>query len=155
VAAYSQEHTQELPRDEVLARVREGLLTARPDIAGIIVFGSLAHGETWRDVDVLVVLDTLAAGQSAWVEQALALRKVIDLHRVEVIPYSLRGFVNGLRNHSPFMLDVAIDGIILHDRAGLSEEVAQARRYIQERGIRRSRPGSWQFPVQYRRSTPL
>ena len=151
----SPEHTPELPRDQVLARVREALLQARPDIAGIIVFGSLARGETWRDVDVLVVLDSLGAEQSAWLKEAIALRQVIDLQRVEVIPYSLRGFVNGLRNHSLFLLDIAVDGIILHDRAELSKEIAETRRYIQEGGIRRSRPGSWRFPVQFRRSTLL
>jgi len=146
---------RELSRDEIFARIRQSVLTARPDVVGIIVFGSFARGDAWRDVDVLVVLTTLADSQSAWVETSLALRRAIDLSNVEAIPYSLRGFVNGLCNHSPFLLDVAVDGIVLHDQANLSEEIAAVKRYVQERGIRRPQPGSWQFPVRYRRSTPL
>ena len=144
-----------LPPDEILAHIRDGLLKARTDIVGIVVFGSFARGEAWRDIDVIAVLDALGSDPSNWVETALTLGRAIDLRHVEVIPYSRRGFVNGLRNHSPFLLDVAVDGIILHDQAKLSEEVAAVKRHIQERGIRRSRPGSWRFPVQYRRATPL
>jgi len=150
-----QKTEQALSRDEVLARVRDGLLKARPDIVGLLVFGSFARGETWRDVDVVAVLATLERRQPAWVEAARALSKAIDLRHVEVIPYSYEGFVNGLKNHSPFLLDVAVDGIILHDAARLLEKMTEVRRYIQERGIRRLRPGSWRFPVEYRRSTHL
>jgi len=139
----------------ILAGIRQSVRTARPDVVGIIVFGSFARGEDWRDVDVLVVLPALESGPSAWADATLALNRAIDLRNVQVIPYSHRGFVNGLRNHSSFLLDIAVDGIILHDQAHLSEEIASVKRYIQERGIRRSRPGSWRFPVQYRRSTPL
>lgn len=151
----SQANQRALSRDEILTHVRDNLLRIRSDVVGIIVFGSFARGEDWRDVDVLVVLTTLADSQSAWVEACLTLKRAINLPHVEVIPHSQRGFVNALRNHSPFLLDVAVDGIILHDQANLSEEVAGVKRYIQERGIRRPRPGSWRFPVQYRRSTPL
>ncbi|MGH2593976.1 MAG: HEPN domain-containing protein [Anaerolineae bacterium] len=144
-----------LSRDEIFTHIRDNLLRARPDLIGIIAFGSFARGDAWRDVDVLAVLPTLESDPAAWTGTSLALRRAIDLRDVEVIPYSQRGFVNGLRNHSPFVLDIAVDGIVLHDQANLSEEIAIVKRYIQERGIRRTRPGSWRFPVQYRRSTPL
>ena len=144
-----------LSRTEILADIRQSVLAARPDVVGIIVFGSFARGEDWRDVDVLVVVPSLESNPTAWADTALALRRAINLSNVQVIPYSQRGSVNGLRNHSPFLLDIAVDGIVLHDQANLSEEIAAVKLYIQERGIRRPRPGSWRFPVQYRRSTPL
>ncbi len=146
---------REVSRDEIFARIRDDLLRIRSDVVGIIVFGSFARGDAWRDVDTLVVLATLEGGHSTWIETCLTLKRAIHLPNVEVIPYSRQGFVNALRNHSPFLLDVAVDGIVLHDQANLSEEIATVKRYIQERGIRRPRPGSWRFPVHYRRSTSL
>lgn len=104
---------------------------------------------------MLVVLTGPAGDTRQWADTVLTLRKAITLPRVEVIAYSKQGFVNGLRNHSPFLLDVAVDGILLHDLAGLSNEIAAARRYIEDRHIQRLRPGSWRFPVHYRRSTSL
>jgi len=142
-------------REAIESRIHDGLLATRPDVVGIIVFGSFARGETWRDVDVLVVLPGPTGDTREWADTVLTLRNAIALPRVEVMPYSQQGFVNGLRNHSPFLLDVAVDAIVLHDRAGLSNEIAAAKRYIQDRHIQRLRPGSWRFPVQYRRSTSL
>ena len=146
---------REFSRDEILSILRDNLLSARSDVVGIIVFGSFARGEDWRDIDVLIVLPALESDPASWTAVSVALSRDIDFNSAEVIPYSQSGFVNGLRKHSPFLLDVAVDGIILYDQVNLSEEIASVKRYIQERGIHRRRPGSWRFPVQYRRSTPL
>jgi len=146
---------QTMPRNEILSSIREGLLAARDDVVGIIVFGTFARGEAWRDIDVLVVLETLESGISARVKTAIALERTINLDAVDLLPYSKRGFLNGLRNHGPFLLDVATDALILYDRANLSGTLAETRRYIQERGIRRTRPGGWKYPVLYRKSTAL
>lgn len=146
---------QTMPRNEILSSIRKGLLAARDDVVGIIVFGTFARGEAWRDIDVLVVLETLESGISGRVKTAIALERTINLDTVDLLPYSRRGFLNGLRNHGPFLLDVATDGLILYDRANLSDTLAETRRYIQERGIRRTRPGGWKYPVLYRKSTAL
>ena len=151
----SQTSFRTMTQAEALDRIRSDLVRARPDVVGIIAFGSFARGEDWRDVDVLVVLPTLRSDPAGWAETAHALRQAVDLPRVEVIPYSQPGFINGLREHSPFLLDVALDGIVLHDRANLAEAIAGVKRDLHERGIYRLRPGSWRFPVQHRRSTPL
>ncbi len=148
--------TRHLTREEILGRIRHDLLAAREDVVGIIVFGSFARGESWRDVDVLAVLESLDSEKSAWVAAATALSNAIQLDTaVEVFPYSRRGLLRGLRNHGPFLLDVATDGLLLHDQANLGEALAETRRYIEERGIRRTGPGGWQYPVRYRRNTPL
>ena len=148
--------TLDLPREEILSRLRAGIVSARSDVAGIIVIGSFARGEAWRDLDVVVVLETLEGGAMGWVETALALSSVVALDaRVDILPYSKRGFLRSLRNHIPFLLDVAMDGIIVYDRGDLTEALAETRRYIQERGIRRTSAGGWQFPVLYRQNTRL
>jgi HEPN domain-containing protein/predicted nucleotidyltransferase len=146
---------RELSRDEIIARLREGILAARADVVGIILFGSFARGEAWHDVDVLVVLEKLESGRLAWTNIAVALGRAVSFPMLEVIPYSLSSFRKNLRNHIPFLLDVATDGIILYDRANLTELIAETKRYILERGIRRTRTGGWRFPVKYRQSTFL
>lgn len=148
-------HLRDLPREEIIVRLRDGILAARDDVVGIILFGSFARGEAWRDIDVLVVLEQLDAGRQAWADTALALDLAVSLHAIQVVPYSLNAFQRGLRNHSLFVLDVATDGVILCDRANLAALVDKTQRYIRERGIRRTRPGGWRIPVQYRRSTLL
>lgn len=146
---------RDLSREEVISRIRKGLLAARDDVVGIIVFGTFARGEAWKDLDVVVVLRSLERGNRAWVDTAIALGRAIDLYAVDIIPFSEMGFLSGLKNHGPFLLDVATDGLLLYDRANLAEEMAETRRYIQARGIRRTRPGGWKYPVLYRKSTAL
>jgi len=36
-----------LSREAIESRIHDGLLASRPDVVGIIVFGSFARGETW------------------------------------------------------------------------------------------------------------
>ena len=144
-----------LSRDEIISRLREGILTARSDVLGIVVFGSFARGAEWRDVDVLVVLEQLVATHQDRTNVALALHKATTIPETQVVLYSLAGFERGLRNHTPFLLDVATDGVVVEDRANVTADLAVARQYIREKGIRRTRPGGWRFPVKYRQRTIL
>jgi predicted nucleotidyltransferase len=69
--------TRQLTREEILSRIRDDLLAARRDVAGIIVFGSFARQERWRDIDVLVVLESLETENR--IRTALALDNAIHL----------------------------------------------------------------------------
>ena len=64
-----------LERDEVLLRLRErarGLVAARPDVAGVYLFGSLAEGRAvpGSDADVLVLL---THSETRWLDRPLTL----------------------------------------------------------------------------------
>lgn len=63
-----------------MSRIRDDLLAPVDDVLGIIVFGTFARGEAWRDVDVLVVLESLERGNDAWVEAASSLGQAINLY---------------------------------------------------------------------------
>ena len=69
-----------LERDEVLLRLRErarGLVAARPDVAGVYLFGSLAEGRAvpGSDADVLVLL---AHSETRWLDRPLTLAPHFD-----------------------------------------------------------------------------
>jgi len=69
-----------LERDEVILRLRErarGLVAARPDVAGVYLFGSLAEGRAvpGSDADVLVLL---AHSETRWLDRPLTLAPHFD-----------------------------------------------------------------------------
>lgn len=145
----------ELSGADLQSHIRRCLLQVRDDIVGIILFGSYARGEQWRDIDCLVIVEQLGSASGDWVETAVALSSAVALPRLEIVPYSRQGFENGLGNHTPFLLDIAVDGELLYDRDNVHQLLEQTRQYIQQRGIRRTRTGGWQFPVRFRESTAL
>jgi len=69
-----------LDRDEVVSRLREcarRLVAARPEVAGVYLFGSLAEGRAvpGSDGDVLVLL---ASSETRWLDRPLAFSPHFD-----------------------------------------------------------------------------
>ncbi len=141
---------------EDLRQIQERLLEVRPDIRGMILFGSAARGEPHEDVDLLVVVGGIAGDQER-TEVLKALRKALgpDGAWVDLIVVTDRGLRWGLEAHYPFYLDIAADGVVLYDADGITALLEQARAEIAARGIRRTETGGWQFPVPYRGRVPL
>ncbi len=139
---------------EWLRQIQERLLEVRPDIRGIILFGSAARGEPHEDADLLVVVGG-EEGDRAEVLKSLRRALGPDGALVDLVVVTERGLRWGLEAHYPFYLDIAADGIVLYDADGIISLLEQARAEIAARGIRRTETGGWQFPVPYRRRVPL
>lgn len=139
-----------------LQHILNQVLAARPDIRGIILFGSAARGGPYEDVDLLIVVSE-AAGDAERKEVLKALRRALGPEGawVDLVVVSERGLRWGLEAHYPFYLDIAADGIVLYDADGITALLEQARAEIAARGIRRTETGGWQFPVPYRQRVPL
>lgn len=144
----------DLSREEVLARIREGILSVRDDVLGVVVFGSFARGEAWHDIDVLVVLRERIATRDEWVAIMLQLHDATGLIQLDVIPTHLDGLRQGLAAHVPLLMEIAFDGQVVHDGDAVAQVLETAQKEILGRGIRRTETG-WRFPVRYRQNTPL
>jgi predicted nucleotidyltransferase len=145
---------RDLSREAIIARVRDGILAARDDVMGIVIFGSFARGSAWHDVDVLAVLRDPISNRAAWREIAIQLTNSINLVELDLIPTWLEGLRLGLGAHRPLLMEVAFDGLVVHDRAGIADLLRAARLEIAQAGIRRTTTG-WQLPVAYRQASPL
>jgi hypothetical protein len=84
------------------------------------------------------------------IQQAIALPLDVD-----VLIYSEGELRRGLASHFPLLLDVAFDGLVIHGQEWLASLLAQTRREVLVRGIRRTETGGWQYPVLHRQNTPL
>ncbi|MFQ5408774.1 MAG: HEPN domain-containing protein [Anaerolineales bacterium] len=142
-----------LDRADIETAIRDRILAARDDVAGIVLFGSFARNEEWQDVDVLVVLHTPFEPGLEWRARVRELRNAVSMPRAEIIVTDTTGLQRGLANHDFLLMDIAYDAIVLHGEA-VRDTLASAREEIEASGIRRL-PTGWHFPVEYRRSTPL
>jgi len=146
-----------MERDEILRRIKEGILRNRTDVVSIVVFGSFARGERYHDLDVLVVVRELDVGRLERGPDMVALSTSLrDLPvPAEVLLYSRYECYENASAHMPLFLDIACDGLVLHDNDFIRPLLADLRHYIAERGVQRTETGGWRFPVAFRQSTAL
>jgi HEPN domain-containing protein/predicted nucleotidyltransferase len=146
----------QLSREEIIRRVRAGVMAIRGEVMAIVIFGSFARGQSYQDVDVLVVVREPAkplleqGPEMSAIQQAVALPLDVD-----VLIYSEEELRRGLASRLPLLLDVAFDGLVIHGQESLTPLLARTRRDVLARGIRRTEAGGWRYPVRYRQNTPL
>ncbi|MBA3472010.1 MAG: nucleotidyltransferase domain-containing protein [Rubrobacter sp.] len=134
---------------EAVSTLREGL---GDDLVAVVLFGSRARGEAHEgsDWDVLVVANGLS---ERTLERAIRLKRML--------PPAYRGEISLLaKTPEEFMsnlpdlyLDIALDGVILHDTDDfMAERLRALKALIRRKGLRRERDGDdliwrWrQFP---------
>ena len=139
--------------DRIYAIIRDTILATRDDVVAISLFGSLARGEPYRDVDILVVVDRLDKGMLERSEDMLALGDALDLPApAEVLIYSREECRQGFEAHLPLFLNIAADGKVLFDTGFITPLIAAVRAELRRRSIERTTTGGWRFPVRYRES---
>lgn len=146
----------QLTREQIIRRVRAGVMAVRDDVMAIAIFGSFAQSKSFRDIDVLVVV---RGPEKPFLEQGAemsAMQQAIALPLdVDVLIYGEQELQRGLVSRFPLLLDVAFDGLVVYGEEWLAPLLAQTRRDVSARGIRRTETGGWQYPVLYRQNTPL
>ena len=97
----------------LVGRIRDGYEPEK-----IILFGSLARGETheWSDIDLIVVKDT----DARYGERVKALTPLIcdRLVGADILVYSLKEYENARRKNSSFLREAERDGVVLYERYG-------------------------------------
>lgn len=97
----------------LVARIRDGYEPEK-----IILFGSLARGETheWSDIDLIVVKDT----DAGYGERVKALTPLIRgrLVGADILVYSLQEYEKARDRGSPFLARAERDGVVLYERHG-------------------------------------
>lgn len=143
-------------REEIVQRVRAGVMATRNDVLAIVIFGSFARSKGYRDVDVLVVVrgpqrPPLERGpEMSAIQQAIALPLDVD-----VLITNEGDLRRGLTSRFPWLLDVAFDGLVVYGQEWLAPLLAQTRRDVSARGIQRTGTGGWRYPVHHRQNTSL
>ena len=147
---------ENISREALIEQIRSRVLDARDDVVGIILFGSFARDEPYRDVDVLVIVSGPPGSLPERDLEMIALRRAVGLPAdVDVLIYTTEEFRRELAYRFPFLLEIAFDGLIVYDAGGLAALLSATRQDVLSRGIRRTETGSWKFPVAYRQRTPL
>jgi len=137
-------NTNDDPR-EALAPVRECLQGELGEqLLCLVLFGSHARGEATEDSDWDVLL--VAKGLSSSVlERKQMLRSVLPRYwryRVSFVARTPEEFESA---NPPLFLDIALDGLIVHDMGGYAKDrLAAIRQTIKEKGLfRERRGGNW------------
>ena len=124
--------------DLIVSGLREGL---GGDLVAVVLFGSRARGDEREgsDWDFLVVARNLP---ERTLERAFRLKKMLSpLHRGEasLLAKTPDEFTAGLPD---LYLDIALDGVILHDTDGyVAERLESLRTLIRRKGLRREKEG--------------
>ncbi len=127
----------EMP-DGIVSGLKEGL---GGDLVAVVLFGSRARGEAREgsDWDFLVVARDLP---DRTLERAFRLKRMLPpLYRGEtsLLARTPEEFTAGLPD---LYLDIALDGVILHDTDGyMAERLGFLRALIVQKGLRREREG--------------
>ncbi len=122
----------------VVSGLREGL---GDDLVAVVLFGSRARGEAREgsDWDLLVIARGLP---ERTLERSFRLKKMLpSLYRGEasLLAKTPEEFMAGLPD---LYLDIALDGVILHDTDEyLAKRLDSLRRLIRRKGLHREREG--------------
>lgn len=99
--------------DLLVERIRDGYEPEK-----IILFGSLARGETHADsdIDLIIVKDT----DASYGERVKALTPLIRgrLVAADIIIYSLKEYEDARKKDAPFLREAERDGMTLYERHG-------------------------------------
>ena len=126
-------------------------------VLGTILFGSQANGYRTEDsdIDLLVVAENLQPKLHRRKKEMIAIKHSLPVKPLDLLLLTPDEVVSNFSNHNPLFLDIAEDGIIIHDKENfLSDLIKTTREYIKAKGIKRIQ-GGWQFPVVYRTATLL
>lgn len=145
----------EQTREEIIERIKAGVRQSRSDVAAIVIFGSFAKDDDYHDIDLMVAVEAIDEPALDRKEEIQAIRRAIGVPLpLDVLLLSEECHDN-FQAHLPLFLDIAFDGYVVHDDGFFHPLVKATKRYVEERGIKRTETGGWRFPVARRRSTTL
>ncbi len=128
-------------------------------LVSVVVFGSVARGESGKnsDVDVIVVIESLPKSKLRRQEEFISVEEIIEKKMGEDVLVKLSPIIKTpeeVRKIPPILLDVVEDGIILYDRDNFFGEIVEKlRRELNKLGSRRVRVGKrwyWVLKPDYR-----
>ncbi len=106
---------------EVIARAMAFELVRNRDVMAVILFGSLARGDVEGDIDLLVITRRKELDE---VKVSLELFKKFGV-AVDIVSVTLRDFLKWLDEKPPLLFQVAIEGVVLYDRACIGELLSE------------------------------
>ena len=84
---------KDICREALVEQIRNRVLASRSDVVGIILFGSFARDEPYRDVDVLVIVSGPPGSLPERDLEMIALRRAVGLPAdVDVLIYTTEEF---------------------------------------------------------------
>jgi predicted nucleotidyltransferase len=122
----------------VVAALRQGL---SDNLVAVVLFGSRARGEATEvsDWDLLVIARHLLP---SLFQRHLQLKMLLPVEwraRISLLARTPEEFDDRL---SSLMLDIALDGVVLHDPQGYAaQQLAALRKLIERKGLRREQKG--------------
>jgi len=119
------------------------------ELLAAALFGSVARGEARfdSDVDLLVIGRGIPLPRHRRSREIVQIKHLLPGQPLDILLMTADEARSNFDNHNPLFLDIAEDGIVLLDGAGmLSDAMRATRRYVRERGIGREEAG-WRFPV--------
>ncbi len=123
------------------------------NVAGIALFGSFVRGKDFKDIDVLIVLESIDKSRIERIKDIAEIKHVLDFP-ADILLVSKDECMDNFKNHNPLFLDIATEGEVIHDRGFLGKLIDEIRLEIDKKNIKKEF-SRWIFPVKDRAPTPL
>lgn len=134
----------------------DGVFSCFDNVAAVVVFGSFAREEKFKDIDLLVVLEDIKKGELERIPEIIKIRKAVKVDLpLETLLLSKEECIANIKAHNPLFLDIAFDGLIVFDKDHwLTPLLTDLKNYVRNQGIKR-RADVWYFPVKWREPSLL
>ncbi len=119
-------------------------------ISGAVIFGSSARGTNTAcsDVDILIVASGINPKRHRRGTEIVLIKRCLPALPFDLLLLTRDEVASNFKNHNPLFFDIAEEGFIILDRDGfLKGLVAETKKYIGQRGIKKIKNG-WAFCVQ-------
>jgi predicted nucleotidyltransferase len=130
----------------------ESIVSENRFIAGIIVFGSTARGESSErsDLDLLILWENLNVNPSKrHIHIYKAISKHLPAEKLTVVDMEYTRFLN-IKKATPLLLNIIWDGVAVYDKYGRLEDfMLKVRRELESKGVVRRKDGKhyyWELP---------
>lgn len=134
--------------EEYAALIKEYLGKIKNKATGALLFGSLARGQELpfpkSDIDIIVVTIELPKD---FFERAEEIRRIENSPSIiQSIWMTEEEFLEQFKARAGYLLDAVQEGRIIYDLGFLKKTIPEARRELEEKGIRRV-GRAWVWPI--------
>ncbi|MFQ5751519.1 MAG: nucleotidyltransferase domain-containing protein, partial [bacterium] len=130
----------------ILQEIKQALTEVKLpfQVVGAILFGSMVKDKDTHesDLDLLIVADGINSKFHRRGNEISLIKKNLPALPLDILLYTESEAISNFRNHNPLFLDIAVEGVLLFDKAGILENLLnETKKYIREKWLKKLEDG--------------